>query len=49
MEAAFPLVVEGIEHDEMLDRVRDLGFGYAQGYLIGRPASSDELFRPFAD
>ena len=46
MEAGFPLVAEGIEHAEMLDRVRDLGFGYAQGYLIGHPASSGDLFPP---
>jgi EAL domain-containing protein (putative c-di-GMP-specific phosphodiesterase class I) len=44
MDAGFPLVAEGIEHVELLDRVRDLGFGYAQGYLVGRPASSEELF-----
>lgn len=44
MHAGFPLVAEGIEHIQMLDRVRDLGFCYAQGYLVGRPASCEELF-----
>jgi EAL domain-containing protein (putative c-di-GMP-specific phosphodiesterase class I) len=37
MKAGFPLVAEGIETQEMLDRVRSLGFDYVQGYLIGRP------------
>ncbi len=44
MHAGFPLVAEGIEHIQLLDRVRDLGFCYAQGYLIGRPAGCEELF-----
>jgi diguanylate cyclase (GGDEF)-like protein len=44
MHAGFPLVAEGIEHIQLLDRVRDLGFCYAQGYLIGRPADCEELF-----
>jgi EAL domain-containing protein (putative c-di-GMP-specific phosphodiesterase class I) len=38
MKAGFPLVAEGIETQEMLDRVRTLGFDYVQGYFIGRPA-----------
>jgi EAL domain-containing protein (putative c-di-GMP-specific phosphodiesterase class I)/GGDEF domain-containing protein len=31
------LVAEGIETREELEIIRDLGIGYAQGYLLGRP------------
>jgi EAL domain-containing protein (putative c-di-GMP-specific phosphodiesterase class I) len=37
------IVVEGIETEEMLDALRRLGCDYAQGYLIGRPQTLDEL------
>jgi diguanylate cyclase (GGDEF)-like protein len=48
MKAGFPLVAEGIETQEMLDRVRTLGFDYVQGYFIGRPAplQSDTIHSP---
>jgi diguanylate cyclase (GGDEF)-like protein/PAS domain S-box-containing protein len=32
------VVAEGIETDAQLDRLRELGCGYAQGFLLGRPA-----------
>jgi diguanylate cyclase (GGDEF)-like protein len=31
------VVAEGIEEDDELERVIDLGFTYGQGYLLGRP------------
>ena len=37
------VVVEGIETPAMLDALRHLGCDYAQGYLIGRPQTLDEL------
>ncbi|MEO8160128.1 MAG: EAL domain-containing protein [Arenimonas sp.] len=37
------IVVEGIETEEMLAALRQLGCDYAQGYLIGRPQTLEEL------
>jgi len=37
------IVVEGIETEEMLDALRRLECDYAQGYLIGKPQTLDEL------
>ncbi len=37
------IVVEGIETEAMLQALRDLGCDYAQGYLIGKPQTLDEL------
>jgi EAL domain-containing protein (putative c-di-GMP-specific phosphodiesterase class I) len=37
------IVVEGIETEEMLEALRQLGCDCAQGYLIGRPQTLDEL------
>jgi EAL domain-containing protein (putative c-di-GMP-specific phosphodiesterase class I) len=37
------IVVEGIETEEMLEALRLLKCDYAQGYLIGRPQTLDEL------
>ncbi|MEO6172758.1 MAG: EAL domain-containing protein [Arenimonas sp.] len=37
------IVVEGIETEEMLQALRDLGCDYAQGYLIGKPQTLEEL------
>jgi EAL domain-containing protein (putative c-di-GMP-specific phosphodiesterase class I) len=37
------IVVEGIETEPMLQALRDLGCDYAQGYLIGKPQTLDEL------
>ena len=37
------IVVEGIETPELLDALRRLDWDYAQGYLIGKPQTLDEL------
>ena len=37
------IVVEGVETAEMLEALAQLGCDYAQGYLIGRPQTLDEL------
>ncbi len=37
------IVVEGIETEEMLQALRRMGCDYAQGYLIGKPQTLDEL------
>ena len=39
-EAGYFLMAEGVESAQHLARVRALGFGYAQGYFLGRPAAS---------
>lgn len=31
------LIIEGVEREEQLQSVKDIGFDYVQGYLIGRP------------
>jgi EAL domain-containing protein (putative c-di-GMP-specific phosphodiesterase class I) len=36
-------VAEGVETDEQWQAVRDLGFDRAQGYLFGRPLTSEEM------
>lgn len=36
--AGYPMVAEGIEDEETLERVRRLGFDFGQGYHLGRPA-----------
>ncbi|CAM4321033.1 EAL domain-containing protein [Paenibacillus tarimensis] len=36
------VVAEGIEQQEELDKVKAMGVGYAQGYLLGRPRSFAE-------
>ncbi|MCU1373803.1 MAG: hypothetical protein JWO68_1089 [Actinomycetia bacterium] len=36
-------VAEGVETDEQLQRLRDLGCDAVQGYLLGRPAPADEI------
>jgi diguanylate cyclase (GGDEF)-like protein len=43
LNAGFPLVAEGIESERMLERVQNLGFTYAQGYLIGHPEPAETL------
>jgi len=37
------VVAEGVDTQQQLDRLRDLGFDRAQGYLIGRPVPADEI------
>lgn len=43
------IVVEGIEHQEQLDYVAQLGCDYAQGYLIGQSLDQDEARRILAE
>lgn len=44
-EMRLSTVIEGIETEEQLALVTDIGCRYAQGYLLGRPAPP-EVFRP---
>jgi len=37
------VVAEGIESSRQLKRLRELGVGYGQGYLLGRPVALDGL------
>jgi len=41
-DAGYQLVAEGIESEELLQRILDLGFTHAQGFLIDRPLPSVE-------
>ena len=36
-EAGYDLVAEGVENEIVLERVRSLGFGHVQGFLLGHP------------
>ena len=36
-------VAEGIENDQQLRHLRDLGFKYGQGFALGRPKPMSEL------
>lgn len=46
-EAGLPVVAAGVETDEQLDLVRELGFEWAQGFLLGEPVpASDVLSHP---
>lgn len=36
------LVAEGIETEDQLQRLRDLGFAYGQGYLLSKPRSAPQ-------
>jgi EAL domain-containing protein (putative c-di-GMP-specific phosphodiesterase class I) len=42
------VVAEGVETDEQLATLRDLGCRLAQGYLLGRPMPGVDLERTFA-
>ena len=37
------VVAEGVETREVLERLRDIGLDYAQGYVHGRPKPLEEL------
>lgn len=37
------VVAEGIETDEQLEKLRDMGCGYGQGFLFARPVPSDQV------
>ena len=41
-ETGCELIAEGIETQEELQALRDLGIGLGQGYLLGRPAPVEE-------
>ena len=36
------VIAEGMETVEQRDTLLDLGCGYGQGYLLGRPMTADE-------
>jgi hypothetical protein len=42
------VVAEGIERPEQLALLKELGCDRGQGYLLGRPASADDLVRNFS-
>jgi len=42
---ALDVTAEGVEDEETLDRLVDLGCDYVQGFLLGRPAPADECAR----
>ena len=39
-ELAIPTIAEGVENDEQLSRIVELGCNAAQGYLLGRPMAA---------
>jgi diguanylate cyclase (GGDEF)-like protein len=43
------VVAEGVETEDQLRAVEELGCGYAQGYFFARPAPADELESVLAD
>ncbi|WP_019626270.1 bifunctional diguanylate cyclase/phosphodiesterase [Thioalkalivibrio sp. ALJT] len=45
-EAGYSTVAEGIETPELLERVRDLQFDFAQGYHFGHPTRQPQGFPP---
>jgi EAL domain-containing protein (putative c-di-GMP-specific phosphodiesterase class I) len=44
-DAEIPMIVEGIESEEELETVRQLGVGLVQGYMMGRPATMRDFQR----
>ena len=40
------VVAEGVEHLYQLNRLRDLGCGFAQGYYLARPSPADRIDAP---
>ncbi len=37
------VIAEGVENHEVLERMRDVGLDYAQGFVLGRPRPLEEL------
>jgi EAL domain-containing protein (putative c-di-GMP-specific phosphodiesterase class I) len=46
IESGYTMVAEGIDSEELLERVRALGFDYGQGYYFGRPLHPEEIPAP---
>jgi EAL domain-containing protein (putative c-di-GMP-specific phosphodiesterase class I) len=38
-------VAEFVESEEVLDKLREIGVDYAQGYSLGKPVSIDEILK----
>ena len=36
--AGYKIIAEGIETETLLNRIRAIGFDYAQGYYFGKPS-----------
>ena len=41
--------LRGVESDEMLEALREIGVDYAQGYAIGKPSPFERLYPLLAD
>ena len=39
----YKTIAEGVEHQEQLDYLREIGCEYVQGYLMGRPMPRQQL------
>lgn len=44
----YAIIAEGIETEEQLDSLRDLGCEYGQGYVIGKPQTKGEVMKQIA-
>ena len=44
VNAGYDLVMEGIENEELLEAAKQSGATHIQGYLLGRPQKTPELF-----
>jgi EAL domain-containing protein (putative c-di-GMP-specific phosphodiesterase class I) len=42
LELEIEIIAEGLERQEEVDRCRDLGFSWGQGFLLGRPSPCEE-------
>ena len=42
LELGIEIIAEGIERQEEVDRCRDLGFGWGQGFLFAKPKPGEE-------
>ena len=47
-DAGYSLVAEGVETETVLERVESLGIEHVQGYLLGRPATLDQVAQSHA-
>ena len=43
-ELGLEVVAEGIEDEESLRLLKELGCDYAQGYFIGKPVAAEQFF-----